>query len=102
MNKSKKLKAVFLSITILIIVYGIIIFTHNSPEAAIRRHLFSNSPSQSSSCQIIKTNIVDKTYGQQYTIQGFTDSETGNGIYFAYVRKNFLGLYYCSAYGSGP
>lgn len=102
MNKSKKLKAVFLSITILIIVYGIIIFTHNSPEAAIRRHLFSNSPSQSLSCKIIKTNIVDKTYGQQYIIQDFTDSETGNGIYFAYVRKNFLGLYYCSAYGSGP
>jgi hypothetical protein len=102
MNKSKKIVAIFILITIIIIGYGAILFTHNSPEAAIRRHLFRYNPRQSLSCHITKTNIVEKVYGQQYTVKGFTDSETGNLTCFAYVKKNSLGLYYCSAAGSGP
>lgn len=102
MKKPKKLLALFLPIIILIMIYEIILFTHNSPEAVIRRHLFRYSPGQSLSCHITKTSYVDNIYGQQYTIQGFTDPESGGIISFAYVKKNFLGLYYWSGGGSGP
>lgn len=102
MYKYKKILALFILFAIIIIGYGTILYIYNYPEAAIRRHLFSNNPSQSLTCTIKKTDIFDETYGQQYTIQGFTDPRSGGSIYFAYVKQNSLGLYYWSGGGSGP
>ncbi|OPY59021.1 MAG: hypothetical protein A4E55_00390 [Pelotomaculum sp. PtaU1.Bin035] len=85
-----------------IIIFTIFLVTSYSPELAIRKHLFFVNPAQSLTCNIGKTNFVDKKYGQQYTINGFIDPESGNGIFFAYVKKNFIGTYYWSGGGSGP
>jgi len=73
-----------------------------NPELAIRRHLFFTNPQQSISCTVKKSFYKDNTYGQQYIVNGFTDSGSGNGIGFAYVKKNSLGFYYCSSGVTGP
>jgi len=97
---SLKIKKIFLFLAI--IIFTIFITTSFSPELVIRRHLFSVNPAQSLTCTINKTNFVDKEYGQQYTINCFADPESGNAIFFAYVKKNIIGMYYWSGGGSGP
>jgi len=103
MFKSKRLLAYFVKISLIIIVVGVVLFTSISPVRAIRGHLFWINPFQSFTCTINKTDVYDEYgYGQQYSIKGFVDRETQTSFYFAYVKKNFLGLYYCSGAGTGP
>ncbi|HBC92234.1 MAG TPA: hypothetical protein DCZ10_04830 [Pelotomaculum sp.] len=85
-----------------IFIFAIFLATSYSPELAIRRHLFFDSPTQSFTCTINKTNLIDKEYGQQYTIKGFIEPESRGEISFAYVKKSFIGMYHWSGGGSGP
>lgn len=92
------IKKLFIFFTI--IIFTIFLATSYSPELAIRRHLFFVNPTQSLTCTINKTDFVG-----QYTINGFNgfiDPKSGGRIFFAYVKKNFIGLYYWSGGGSGP
>lgn len=99
------MKAKLLFVLLTIVVIGICLstgFTKNTPEAAIRRHLFWTNPAHSLSCELSKTAIVDKTYGQQYLIKGYIDPVTKGNVSFAYVKKNSQGVYYWTGGGSGP
>lgn len=73
----------------------------NSPEVAIRYHLFSTNPIQSLTCIITKTDFIDKGYGQQYLIDGL-ETDSGEDIIYAYINKNSWGLYYWTGGGTGP
>lgn len=93
--KSKKLFAFFG-----MLISVIFLATSYSPELAIRRHLFFVNPAQSLTCTINKTN-----FDGQYTINGINgiiDPQSGGKIFFAYVKRNFIGMYYWSGGGSGP
>lgn len=85
-----------------IIIFITFLITSYSPELVIRRHFFLINPAQSFTCTIEESSIVDKEYGQQYIIKGLNDHETGVKIFFAYVKKNFIGMYYWSGGGTGP
>lgn len=75
----------------------------NTPEGVIRRQLFAVNPVHSITCTINKTDYFDRDYGRQYTITGFPGTPaSGGGIFFAYVKRDAAGLYYCSGTGSGP
>lgn len=79
-----------------VMILGIVSVTHSTPSGAVKSHLFFEYPIESISCTVNKSEYVDDTYGEQYTVDGI------DGVYFAYVKRNILGLYYWSGGGSGP
>lgn len=99
--KSRKRK---LAITIGILLLILLAFQllSLSPTIAIRKYLFFSNPLQSLTCRLQKETFVDREYGQQYSVSGFTDGATGGGVYFAYTKRDQFGLYYWAAGGSGP
>lgn len=67
-----------------------------SPTLAIRRHLLLIEPMKALTCELEISDVVDPNDGQQYTV------DNCDSIYFAYVKKNALGLYEWTNGGSGP
>lgn len=96
--KSKKL----LKITCITATFVILLIILYTPIGAIRSHLFFSNPIQSLTCNIKKSNYVDKLYGQQYLIDGFEAGDGSGSIYFAYIKRNFIGCCYWVGGGSGP
>ncbi|WP_039765682.1 MULTISPECIES: hypothetical protein [unclassified Caldicellulosiruptor] len=76
---------------------------HKTPEGAIRFYIILHKgPWALSNVKIIHGDYIDKFYGQQYVVEGFTDKATGTEIWFFYLRKNESGLWEISSVGSGP
>lgn len=80
-------------VTLLVLAF---VISSYSPTLAIRRHLLLITPTKALTCELKKSDFVDPDYGQQYTV------DQCNGIYFAYVKKNVIGMYAWTAGGSGP
>lgn len=93
---------ILLKIMCVIIVFTILLITLYTPFGAIRSHLFFGNPIQSLTCNIKKSNYVDKLYGQQCLINGFKAGDGSGSIYFAYIKRNFIGCCYWAGGGSGP
>jgi hypothetical protein len=93
--KKKKL-LIPLLICVVVLIGLIYVIPHSTPVGAIRAHLFPDYQGKALSCSVSKSTVVDRMYGQQYSVGNC------NGIYFAYVKRNTIGLYYWSGGGSGP
>lgn len=87
---------------LVVLVFIALLAARYYPEFAIREQLFIDNPIGSLACSIKRTDFVDPIYGRQYLVKGFMDPISGDGVYFAYVRKNSVGMYYWTGGGSGP
>lgn len=92
----KKKKTKITALAVLIILIATYIFSSYSPTIAIRKFLLFDNPKQALTCKLEKSSYVDPQYGQQYTVYDY------DGVYFAYVDQDPIGLYYWSGGGSGP
>lgn len=74
-----------------------------TPEMAVRMAIIRNAgPGMGFRAQVRRSPIVDRGYGQQVVVRGWTDAEPGGGIFFCYTKQHPWGLWYVTSCGSGP
>ena len=82
--------------------YSYLISPVTTPEEAIRNYVIVHGYLfQFNNLVINKTNIIDKMYGQQFTVRGYKDRAINTQIIFFYLRESGDGWRVTTA-GTGP
>ncbi|AZT89515.1 hypothetical protein ELD05_01830 [Caldicellulosiruptor changbaiensis] len=105
MKKKILLAATLILLVVIFSVAFVITFKefHKTPEGAIRFYIvLHKGPWALSNVKIIRGKYIDKFYGQQYVVEGFTDRVTGMELRFFYLKKDESGLWKITSVGTGP
>ena len=76
-------------------------FYSSTPEKAIYKYVFLHGNiTESGKLEVHSTSFHDSSYGQQFTVEGYT-GEFGTPIIYFYLKHSSLGWYITTA-GTGP